>query len=104
MPSEFDELQQASTRGVAAVLERLVEQLRAQKQYHELFEALKMQVRHRLGLPLTYSETPDSLDDDRRNQLEEGLIGACREAGTLLLKAGKIREGWMYLRPVGDKA
>ena len=104
MQPEFDDLQKAAAGGVSAVLGQLVEQLRAKKQYHELFEALKMQVRHDLGLPLTYSESPDNLDEARRNQLEEGLIAACREAGTLLLKSGKIREGWMYLRPVGDKA
>lgn len=103
MPTEFEELQKAASGGVATVLDQLIEQLRAQKQYHELFEALKMRVRHRLGLPLTYSETADNLDEARRNQLEEGLISACREAGTSLLKLGKIREGWMYLRPVGDK-
>jgi hypothetical protein len=104
MTSEFEQLQKVAASGVAAVLDQLIENLRSKNQYHELFEALKMRVRHRLGLPITYSETPDSLDEDRRNQLEDGLIGACREVGMLLLKGGRIREGWMYLRPVGDKA
>lgn len=103
MSTEFDQLQQESTQGVSAVLDRLADQLRDRQQYHELFEALKMRVRRELGLPLTYSDTPDNLDDDRRNRLEDGLIAACREVGMLLLKAGKVREGWMYLRPVGDK-
>lgn len=104
MASEFDQLQQAAPQGVSAILEQLIEQLRTQKRYHELFEALKMRVRLRLGLPLTYSESPDDLDEPRRDQLEEGLIEACRDVGHALLQSGKVREGWMYLRPVGDKA
>ena len=102
--SEFDQLQaELESGGVAAVLDRLAEQLREKKKYHELFEALKMQVRHRTGLPLLYSDSGDELDEDKRNQLEDGLIDACREVGMLLLQDGHVREGWMYLRPVGDK-
>jgi hypothetical protein len=104
MPNEFEELQQAAAGGVPAVLDRLVEQLRDRRQHHELFEALKMRVRRELGLPLAYGETPDHLDEEQRNRLEDGLIAACREVGLLLLQAGKIREAWMYLRPVGDKS
>lgn len=103
MSTEFEQLQQAASNGVTAVLDRLIDQLRGHQQYHELFEALKMRLRHDLGLPLSSGETPDDLDESRRNQFEEGLIAACREVGLLLLKKGKIREGWMYLRPVGDK-
>jgi hypothetical protein len=104
MTADFDPIQSAAQQGVAAVLDQLASQLRERQQYHELFEARKMQVRRELGLPLQYSETPDALDETRRNRLEEGLIEACREVGTLLMQAGRIREGWMYLRPVGDKS
>ncbi len=102
--SEFEQLQDAMTGGgVEAVLNGLAEQLREKKNYHELFEALKMQVRHRIGLPLMYSDAGDDLDEKTREQLEDGLIEACREVGLMLLRDGRIREGWMYLRPVGDK-
>jgi hypothetical protein len=103
--TEFDQLQQAlESGGVADALNRLAEQLRERKRYHELFEALKMQVRHQLGLPLTYSEAGDDLAEDVRTKLENGLLDACREVGMALLSEGSIREGWMYLRPVGDQA
>jgi hypothetical protein len=36
--------------------------------------------------------------------MEEAYLAACREVGGLLLAAGYLREAWMYLRPVGDKA
>jgi hypothetical protein len=102
--TEFADLQQAfQAEGTKGLLARLADTLRAKKQYHQLFEALKMQVRFELGLPLLYSDTPDSLTEEQRNKLEDGLIAACREVGLLLLRDGKIREGWLYLRAVGDK-
>ena len=108
MPSvetEFDQLQEALERGgVDAALDQLAEYLRENKKYHELFEALKMKARHELGLPLTYSDAGDELDESTRTKLEDELIAACRDVGTALLREGAIREGWMYLRPVGDRA
>jgi hypothetical protein len=103
--TEFDQLQEALERGgVSAALDRLAEYLRENKKFHELFEALKMKARHELGLPLTYSDTGDESDESTRTKLEDDLIEACRDVGTALLREGAIREGWMYLRPVGDRA
>ncbi len=104
-PTEFDRLEQElAESGVGGVLDQLIIQLREKKKYHELFEALKMRVRRGLGLPITYSESGDELDETQRNGLEEGLLDACREVGMLLLQDGSVREGWMYMRPVGDRA
>jgi hypothetical protein len=101
----FDELKSAlASGGAEAALAQAAELLRCEKKYHELFEVLKMQVRRRIGLPILYADAGDSLSETQRSQLEEGLVAACREVGTLLLKDGLVREGWMYLRPVGDKA
>ena len=101
--SDFDQLQSAfSSGGAEAALQRAAELLRQQKKYHELFEVLKMQVRRRLGLPLLPGAS-DDLPEEQRTKLEDGLIASCREVGSALLKEGKIREGWMYLRPVGDR-
>lgn len=102
--SEFDVVEAAlKSGGVTAALEALSRELREARKYHELFESLKMQVRHRLGLPLLYGDSGDELSEAVRNQLEDGLIAACREVGTCLLREGRVREGWLYLRPVGDK-
>ena len=103
--TEFEVLQtELAAGGVPAVLERLVEQLRAKSRYHELFEALKMKVRLEIGLPVQYDESGDELDEATRLKLEEGLVDACREVGMLMIRDGAIREAWMYLRPVGDRA
>jgi hypothetical protein len=101
--SLFDQLEQQSTSGgVDAVLQHLITSLQQDKKHHELFEALKMQVRHRAGLPLLYGESGDDLDSKQRTLLEDGLLGACRQVGTGLLEDGRVSEGWMYMRPVGD--
>ena len=101
----FSYLEQELERGgVDAVLQKLDEELRRKKEYHELFEVLKMKVRRRLSLPLFYRDDGDDLEDEQRKALEDGLIDACRTVGMALFAMGKIREGWMYLRPVGDNA
>src|SRR5678815_2622026 len=84
--SPFDSLKtELAARGPDAVLKQVAGQLREEKKYHELFEALKMQVRRKLGLPISTSEGADSLSEAKRNELEEGLVAACREVGTCLL-------------------
>ena len=103
--SLFEQLEQQNTSGgVDAVLEHLISSLQQDKKHHELFEALKMQVRHRAGLPLLYGESGDDLDSKQRTLLEDGLLGACRQVGTGLLEDGRVSEGWMYMRLVGDVA
>jgi hypothetical protein len=102
--SDFDQLQSAfASGGATTALDQAAALLRNQKKHHELFEVLKMQTRRKLGLPLLPGDSTDELPEEKRTKLEDGLISACREVGTLLLQDGKIREGWMYLRPVGDR-
>ncbi|MDG2382864.1 MAG: hypothetical protein P8N76_14440 [Pirellulaceae bacterium] len=99
----FSHLEQVfAESGSSAALDRLVETLQEQSKYHELFEALKMKLRHQLGLPLRYNDSGEELEETTRQGLEDGLIDACRQVGVLLLQEGKLREGWMYLRPVGE--
>src|SRR5204863_5848085 len=103
--SQVDQLQATlASSGPDAALSQAAVVLRQQKKYHELFEVLKMGLRRKLGLPLLASDATEGLTDEQRTKLEDGLIGACREVGSALLSQGQIREGWMYLRPVGDKA
>jgi hypothetical protein len=103
--SIFDRLRTAGkSEGIPAVLDLLAEEFQQTQRYHELFEVRKMQVRHGIGLPLLYADSADELSDAQRDTLEEGLLKACREVGQLLMDQGKIREGWMYLRPVGDRS
>lgn len=97
----FDNLDQVA-EDPGRVLDQLIEHFRQEQKPHELFEALKLRVRHRLGLPL-HAEQPVDVDSAVDRQLEDGLIEACREVGTMLLRQGNVRDGWMFMRPVGDR-
>ena len=102
--STFSQLENALQEGgTKGVLQQLADQLLQDEKYHELFEARKMEIRHQLGLPLLYSDSGDELTEEQRDQLEDGLIAACCEVGLALMKSGRLGEGWMYLRPAGEK-
>lgn len=102
--AEFEQLDEAAAEGAPAVIERLIAQLREQKKFHHLFEALKLRLRHQMDLPLWEHTPGEQLAPEVRDRYEDGLIEACREVGTLLLENGHIRDGWMFLQPVGDTA
>lgn len=90
--------------GVDALLDRLIEDLRKEKDFPALYQALQMRLRRRLGLPLLTPTPTDRLDEELQRKLEVGLVEACKEVGTGLIRAGSIREGFLYLRPVGDRS
>jgi hypothetical protein len=105
VPDPFAQLESSLHQcGPAGLLDQLCTQLDTEARYHELFEAMKIRIRHRLQLPL-WSTAPDELAAGSvRDQLEAGLLEACQYVGNRLLQAGRIRDAWSYLRPVGDLA
>ncbi len=99
----FDELAASlKTGGPAAALERLAETFRRKEEYHALFDARLMQTRYRLGLPIILTTRLEDLAEPLRGKVEDAYLEACREAGWLLWNQGKLREAWMYLRPLGE--
>jgi hypothetical protein len=101
----FDQLQsQLSQQGAAAVFDRVADELTHEKKFHELFDVLLMRSRHELGLPAILTTSIDDLAEPLRTKVEEAYLAACRHVGKLLLDEGRLREAWMYLRPVGDKS
>lgn len=84
------------------MLEQLVQHYRDNQSPMELFEARKMVVRDKLGIPLIASEDEPPRPEEIERQLELGLLDACREAGEMLIRDGRVFEGWTYLRPTGD--
>lgn len=100
----FDSLPvQLNSAGPVVTADNIAEFFRHQGAYHELFEALKMKARLELGLPAITPGPEESLGALVTDRLERSLIDACRTVGLLLLGDGRIREGWMYMRPVGDR-
>lgn len=101
----FDQLQdRLNSQGVDAMFDELCEHLESDGKYHELFDVLLMRSRRELGLPVILTSSIDDLDEPLRSKVEDAYLAACRTVGTLLLRDNKLREAWMYLRPVGDKA
>lgn len=104
MTTPFDQLKQITDdKGIEAGLDFLEQQVRRNKDYAQLFEVLKMRVRHQMGLPILYSRTRDNLNEAEQRDLENGLLAACRDVGTLFFKQGDLARGWNYLQPVGDR-
>lgn len=102
--SIFDELHSIRQQnGSQSAIDRLVAYLESEGRFHEMFEALKMQLRLKLGLPPAQLDRNEKLSHELEVQLEHGLIESCRRVGEGFFKQGKIREGWMYMRPVGDR-
>ncbi|MCU0717110.1 MAG: hypothetical protein MUD03_13380 [Pirellula sp.] len=106
----FEQLQKShSEAGPLAAAKHLVDEMRRQKRYPELFEALKMYHRVELGLPAVQTDltgkaaNTNLLGDPVQDQLDKRLIESCKEVGTALLEQGALQEGWMYMRAVGDR-
>ncbi len=101
----FDEVE-ADLRdaGPEAALERLTERFREAGDFHGLFDTRLMQARRRLGLPIILTTPLEDLTEPLRGQVEAAYLEACREAGWLLWNTGKLREAWMYLRPLGENS
>ncbi len=95
---------QAAAGDAKSLLAGLAQRLRDEKRYHELFDALLLATRHRLGLPIVLTAPLDDLPESERNQVETAYLDACREIGLLLLGEGDVRSAWHYLRPLGDKS
>ena len=99
----FDELEaDFKSGGAEAALERLAKRFRDEADFHGLFDTRLMQARQRLGLPIILTTPLEDLAEPLRGQVENAYLEACREAGWLLWKAGRFREAWMYLRPLGE--
>ena len=100
----FEKLEAMSKHaGSLQTLDFLADYFRKNQMYGELFEALKMKSRLSLDLPMLYGEEPDELSEQHQLKLEDKLLDACREVGTLLVREGRIAEGWMYLQPLADR-
>ena len=87
----------------AEIANRLVQHFRQTGNPVELFEAMKMATRLRMGLSAVALPNEPKLSADIERELEDGLLQGCREAGGMMVRQGRLMEGWMYLRPVGDR-
>lgn len=89
-------------QGSKACFNFLVDKFRTEKKYPELFEAILMQKRHELGLPLFPRGPLSDLPIDKQKSYDAGSIEAAREVGGYFLAEGDITKAWPYYRAIGE--
>jgi len=97
---ELDRLQREE--GAAATIGQLVSSLRSSREYHRLFDALMLQHRQQMGLPLIQPTSFDDVPDDRQEEFERHYVDAAREIGELYLADGDIPQAWLYFRTIRE--
>lgn len=99
----FDEFTRAlKSGGTAAAFARLIANLREQKEFHRVFDALTLQARHELGIPLVQATTPVEYTPEKRQAYEDRALAACREVGQLFLADGNIPAAFQYFNMIGE--
>lgn len=89
-------------QGPTAVLQKLAETLRERGQFHQLFDALLMQKKQSLGLPLLRPTSFDDVPADKRDDFEATYVASAREVGNLLLEDKQLGQAWMYMRTIRE--
>jgi len=103
MPANLDQLQATfQGQGPAAMLERLIADLKEIKDYQSLFYALLMKRRHELGLTPIATGNNSDVPADKLEAFEDGIRHASRTVGQLFLDDGKLSQAWPYFRMIGE--
>ena len=102
MSTIYDELSQLPAGETPALFERVAAQLKADKDFHKLFDSRLMRKKFELGLPVTKPASLSDVPEHLRKPVEEAYIAAAREAGELFLKEGDIGNAWMYFQVIRD--
>lgn len=99
----FDALDQTLREsGPAAALAQLVAQLDEAGRYRALLEALLLQARYEIDLPLIVSGGLADVPEPVRSRYEERYVAAVRLVGQRFLATGDIAAAWPYFRALGE--
>ncbi|MEZ6046850.1 MAG: hypothetical protein R3C11_14980 [Planctomycetaceae bacterium] len=98
---ELKECHQSSSP--AELVDLLVNRLQEQQEYNKLFDALLVQSRMKMGLPLANPTTFEGVPKEQQAEFEEEYINAARRIGELFLEQGSIPQAWVYLRTISEQ-
>ncbi len=84
------------------VFQRLASVLRDRKDYHKLFDALCLQKKQEMGLPLGKPTSFEDVPTDRRDEFEKTYMTAAREVGQLLLADNKPSQAFIYFHAIRE--
>jgi hypothetical protein len=103
MTSALDPIRSAlDSAGPEAAAAALVESLRARRDYDRLFDALLIEARLGLGLPVAKPAAFDDVPADKQAAFEAAYIAAAREVGRLQLDSGNVARAWAYFRTIRE--
>ncbi|MDP1796156.1 MAG: hypothetical protein Q8K78_01680, partial [Planctomycetaceae bacterium] len=101
--SSFQELRDLRTQSSGGdVFQRLASVLRDRKDYHKLFDALCLQKKQEMGLPLGKPTSFEDVPADRRDEFEKTYMTAAREVGQLLLADNKPSQAFIYFHAIRE--
>ena len=89
--------------GPAATLGVLIRDLESRGEFRALLDALLLQARFELGLPLVQVGSLAGVPEPTRSEYEDRYIAAIRKVGELVLETGDLVTAWPYFRVIGDK-
>lgn len=101
------ESERSNRRGIAAsphttILDAAEKTLIDQGDYHRLFDAKLIRVRHKLGLPLTQPTSLRNIPEMHDAAFRDAYTAAAREVGRLFLHAGQLADAWAYFRTINE--
>lgn len=102
MTDTFTSLTESKLSGADSVFDKLLESLKANKDFHHLFDAKLMRKKQQLGLPLLRPTSLDDVPTDKRTEFEKTYVETAREVGQLFLDAGQIANAWLYFRTIRE--
>ena len=99
----FDDLKTTCTsENAGAAIDQLVEHLTSAKDYDRLFDALCMQAKLEMGLPLVQPTSFDDVPDEHDETFKTKYVEAARKIGQMLLDDDQIPRAWIYFRTIGE--
>lgn len=102
-PADFEEWDSLAV-DPEALFARLREVLEGEGRFQELFEALQLERRHELELPLVGNVDLDGFSIEVRTKFDRAFRDDCRDVGDRLLKRGDIVGAWPYFQAIQDPA
>jgi hypothetical protein len=88
--------------GPQALLSALQQQLRDERAYHKLFDALCLAKKVELKLPLGKPTSFEDVPVNQRDEFEQAYMAAAREVGQLLLADGQLGAAWVYFHAIRE--
>lgn len=87
-----------------AILDAAEKTLTVQSDFHRLFDAKLIRVRHRLGLPITQPTSLRNIPEEHDVAFRDAYTAAAREVGQRFLDAGQLADAWAYFRTINETA